>query len=144
MEVTEPKTKEDFEKYFRLRWEVLRKPWNQPEGTEQDETDTGSTHALIKNEKGEVIAIGRMHFNNSKESQIRYMAVHPDYRGENIGGEILKYLEQKAKEKGAEKAILQAREQAVNFYIRNKYEVKEKTFLLFDSIQHYLMAKTLK
>lgn len=72
------------------------------------------------------------------------MAVHPDYRGKDIGGEILKYLEQKAKEKGAEKVILQAREQAVNFYIRNKYEVKEKTFLLYESIQHYLMEKTLK
>ncbi|MEP7168494.1 MAG: GNAT family N-acetyltransferase [Bacteroidota bacterium] len=144
MNVSEPLTKEDFAKYFKLRWEALRKPWNQPEGTEQDETDTGSIHAFIKNEKGDVVAIGRLHFNNSKESQIRYMAVHPDYRGKNIGGEILKYLEQKAKEKGAKKVILQAREQAVNFYIRNKYEVREKTFLLFDSIQHYLMAKTLK
>ena len=100
VEVTEPKTKEDFEKYFKLRWEALRKPWNQPEGTENDETDAGSIHAFIKNENGDVIAIGRLHFNNPKESQIRYMAVHPDYRGKNVGGEILKYLEQKAKEKG--------------------------------------------
>ncbi|HKR04997.1 MAG TPA: GNAT family N-acetyltransferase [Bacteroidia bacterium] len=144
MKASEPKTKEDFEKYYKLRYETLRKPWNEPEGSEKDESDKDSIHAFIKNENGEVIAIGRLHFNNPQESQIRYMAVHPGYRGKNIGGEILKYLEQKAKEKGAEKIILQAREKAVNFYTRNKYEIKEKTFLLFDSIQHYLMEKTLK
>jgi predicted GNAT family N-acyltransferase len=144
MKVSEPKTGEDFEKYYRLRWEVLRKPWGQSEGSEKDETDMDSIHAFIKNEKGEVIAIGRLHFNNPLESQIRFMAVDPGYRRKNLGGEILKYLEQKAKEKGAEKIVLQSRELAVNFYIRNGYTLIEKTFLLFDSVQHYLMQKVLK
>lgn len=144
MQVIEPKTKQDFEKYYQLRYDVLRKPWNQPEGSEKDESDGDSIHAFIKNENGEVVAIGRLHFNNPREAQVRYMAVHPDYRGKNTGGEILNYLEQKAKEKGAEKIVLQARELAVNFYIRNGYLVVEKTFLLFNSIQHYLMEKSLK
>ena len=144
MKVSEPKTGEDFENYYRLRWEVLRKPWGQAEGLEKDETDVHSIHAFIKNEKGEVIAIGRLHFNNPLESQIRFMAVDPGYRRKNLGGKILKYLEQKAKEKGAEKVVLQSRELAVNFYISNGYTLIEKTFLLFDSVQHYLMQKSLK
>jgi predicted GNAT family N-acyltransferase len=144
MEVTEPKSNEDFKKYYKLRWDVLRKPWNQAENSEKDETDDTSMHAFIKNEKEEVVAVGRLHFNNPQEGQIRFMAVHPDFRGQNLGGEILKYLEQKAIEKNAERMILQARELAVNFYIRNGYAVKEKSFLLWNSIQHYLMEKTLK
>ncbi|MEO5571286.1 MAG: GNAT family N-acetyltransferase [Bacteroidia bacterium] len=144
MKVTEPKSKEDFDTYYRLRWETLRQPWNEPEGTEKDESDADSIHAFIKTEYGKVIAIGRLHFNNLTESQIRFMGVHPDYRGKNIGGKILEYLEQKAKEKGAGKVILHARDNAVNFYIRNGYEVVEKSYVLFDTIQHYLMQKVLK
>ena len=103
MEVTEPSTNEDFEKYYKLRWEVLRKPWNNPPGSEVDEMDFLSIHACIKNDKEEIVGVGRLHFNDPLEAQIRYMAVHPDYQGRNIGGKILGYLEQKAKEKGVEK-----------------------------------------
>ena len=144
MNVTEPKSEQDFEKYYKLRWEVLRKPWHQPEGSEKDDMDFISMHGFLKNDEGDVVAVGRLHFNNPLEGQVRYMAVHHDYRGKNIGGKILEYLEQKAKEKGAEKVILQAREKAVSFYIKNGYSIKEKTFVLFDSIQHYLMTKSLK
>ena len=36
MKVLEPKTKEDFKKYYDLRWRILRKPWNQPRGSEKE------------------------------------------------------------------------------------------------------------
>ena len=40
--------------------------------------------------------------------------------------------------------ILQARQDAVPFYEHHGYNVVEKTFLLFDEIQHYLMRKELQ
>lgn len=144
MEVSEPATKEDFEKYYRLRWEVLRKPWKQPPGSEKDKMEDKAIHAFIKNKRGEVIASGRLHFNNSYEAQVRYMAVAEKYRGKNYGAQILKYLEQKAKERGVSKVILQARDIAVEFYKRNGYETDQETFMLYNSIQHYLMHKLLK
>ena len=36
MDIIQPKSPEDFKKYYNLRYEVLRKPWNQPIGSERD------------------------------------------------------------------------------------------------------------
>ena len=39
---------------------------------------------------------------------------------------------------------LQARENAVEFYKNSGFTVKEKSFVLWDIIQHYLMVKDIK
>lgn len=44
---------------------------------------------------------------------------------------------------GATIMALQTREKAISFYERNGYSLKEKTHLLFGSIQHYKMEKRL-
>lgn len=129
------------EDYFSLRWEVLRKPWGQPKGTERDDLENSSLHRMILNEKGDVIATGRLQLNDPREAQIRYMAVHHDFRGMNLGKMLIQELESLASDAGAEKLILQARENAVPFYTACGYTVISETFLLYDSIQHYLMEK---
>ena len=143
MEVIQPQSPEEFENYYNLRWEVLRKPWGKPRGSEQDEDEHRSVHAMICM-NGEVVAVGRLHFNSPAEAQIRYMAVREDVRGKGVGEKILSYLESVAKQRAATLIILQARENAVKFYERNGYSIKEKSFLLWDEIQHYLMEKALK
>ena len=37
--IIEPKTKEDWDAYYQLRYEVLRKPWNQPAVSTKDEAE---------------------------------------------------------------------------------------------------------
>ena len=37
--IESPKTKNDFIKYYYLRWKLLRKPHNQPKGSELDELE---------------------------------------------------------------------------------------------------------
>jgi predicted GNAT family N-acyltransferase len=44
---------------------------------------------------------------------------------------------------GRSKIFLQARENAVPFYITMGFRVTEKTFLLFEKIQHFAMEKDL-
>ncbi|MDX5437942.1 MAG: GNAT family N-acetyltransferase, partial [Pontibacter sp.] len=78
-----------------------------------------------------------------QEGQLRFMGIRTDYQGRQLGNLLLAYLEERARRMGAARMTLQARENAVNFYRRNGYEVVEKTYLLFGSIQHYLMAKQL-
>lgn len=143
IKVTAPKTPEEFEKYYRLRWEVLRKPWNRPIGSEKDEQEKGSLHAFILDENKEVMAVGRLQFNENGEAQIRSMGVHEKYRGQNLGSKVLQYLEQKAKEKGVVKLVLDGREGAVNFYKKNGYVVTGESYMLFEIIQHYRMQKLL-
>jgi GNAT superfamily N-acetyltransferase len=60
-----------------------------------------------------------------------------------IGRKLIAYAEKKAKEKGAKKMILQARDIAVDFYKKCGYLVDKKTFLMWNEIQHYLMIKEL-
>ena len=69
------------------------------------------------------------------------MAVDSAYQGKGLGKLILLFLEEKAKELQLTKIELQARENALEFYKSNNYLLKEKSFLLWGIIQHYLMEK---
>jgi len=129
--------------YFDLRWRVLREPWNQPRGTEQDDQEASAVHRMILTPERKVVACGRMQLNSLREAQIRYMVVDQAYRGRRLGAIIIRELESIAVDAGAETMVLQARENAVSFYKACNYDVVVKTFLLYDSIQHYLMSKRL-
>lgn len=133
---------EDLEKIFQLRYEVLRKPWGQPFESSKDDLDAVSFNAFVE-ENGVCVACGRLDIIDEQTAQVRYMAVHPDFRGKKLGQKILIYLEQMAKEKGIKKIFLHARENAVSFYEQNGYKIIRPSHVLFQSIQHYLMEKCL-
>ena len=142
MKIIEPNSSAEFEQYYNLRYEVLRKPWLQPKGSEKDDGDKSSIHRMIIDESnGEAVAVGRLQFNTSEEAQIRYMAVSGNYQLKGYGNIIVKTLEDIALNKGIRNIILQSRENALKFYWKNGYEIIEKSYLLFDEIQHWLMVK---
>lgn len=143
MRLQEPVSQEDFEKYYQLRWEVLRKPWNQPKGSEKDENENTSIHVMAMDDAGECVGVSRLQFNSAEEAQVRFMGVRDDQQGKGVGKKLMHYLEEKAREKGAKKIMLQARENAVAFYLSIGYEVEEKSFLLWGIIQHFRMGKNL-
>lgn len=143
MRLQEPVSQEDFEKYYQLRWEVLRKPWNQPKGSEKDENENTSIHVMAMDDAGECVGVSRLQFNSAEEAQVRFMGVRDDQQGKGVGKKLMHYLEEKAREKGAKKIMLQARENAVAFYLSIGYVVEEKSFLLWGIIQHFRMGKNL-
>ena len=144
MEIIEPNTSDEFKIYYDLRYEVLRKPWFQPKGSERDDDDETSLHRMIIDEpNGKAVAVGRLQFNTIEEAQIRYMAVSDDYQGKGYGRKMVKALDNIAQEKGSRKIILQSRKNAVKFYETNGYKIIEKSYLLFNEIQHWLMVKEL-
>jgi ribosomal protein S18 acetylase RimI-like enzyme len=141
--VTEPSGKTDLDIYYTLRFDVLRKPWGQPKGSEVDETDASSIHAFIK-VNNKAVAVSRLHFIDEDTGQVRYMGVHPAYQGKGLGKMVLEYLEKKCLENGRQTMILHARETAIKFYERCGYKVKERSYLMWGEIQHYLMEKKLR
>ena len=143
MKVGKPRTKKEYQKYYDLRWRILRKRWNQPRGSEKDELEGQSIH-LMACEKGKPLGVGRVHFNSSEEAQIRYMAVEEGLQGKGIGTIILKELEKSAKRKGANHMTLNARESAVGFYKKQGYRIVGKASTLFGVIPHYKMRKKLQ
>ena len=144
MEIIEPNTSTEFKIYYNLRYEVLRKPWFQPKGSERDDDDETSLHRMIIDKPNKkAVAVGRLQFNTIEEAQIRYMAVSDDYQGKGYGRKMVKALDNIARDKGSRKIILQSRGNAVKFYEKNGYKIIEKSYLLFDEIQHWLMEKEL-
>lgn len=134
-------TNQQLNSILKLRYEVLRKPWSQTIDSATDQLEHKSINAFIQNNKGVFIACGRLQENENKIGQIRFMAVDQNYQGKGLGKLIITSLEEKAKDLQLNKIQLQARENAVSFYKNNGYVMIEKTFLLWDQIQHFLMEK---
>ena len=141
--VVEPKSIEEFEHYFQLRWEVLRKPWGQPKCSEQDESDLTAIHRMVLDKEGNPIGVGMLLLNSNQEAQIRFMAVSKNCQGMGVGALLIDCLESIACKQKCSYIILQSRETAVKFYKKNGFKVVKKTYLLFGEIQHFLMQKFL-
>lgn len=143
MKIIEPKTVREFEEYYHLRWEVLRAPWNKPQGSEKDDLEHESIHAMAIDDSGGAVGVVRLNFTGQQQGQIRYMGVKADFAGKGIGSRLLGYIEKKAQMAGIASVFLHSRENAVAFYKKNGYAIIEKSYLMWGEIQHYLMKKSI-
>lgn len=144
MLIRSPATEAEFEAYYRLRWKILREPWNQPEGSEKDNRETEALHLAAWDDSGALLGVGRLHRVTARSGQIRFMAIEPAQRGQGIGTAILQELENIAIRSGFEEVILNAREEAVSFYRANGYEVVRSSHKLFGVIPHFEMRKRIE
>ena len=144
-QIIPPQTKEHWEQLYDLRYRVLRQAWNQERGSEIAEDDNEALHAIVYTNNHKVIACCRAHLSAESQVQLRFMAVDPQFQGLGLGKAILFYIEKKATSQyhPVHQFVLHARENAIKFYQSNGYEIVSKSHLLFNSIQHYLMSKTL-
>ena len=143
--IKEPKTNDEFKLYYDFRWELLRKPYDQIKGSEKDKYENKAYHLMVINLSNKVIGVGRLHKIENELgnvcAQIRYMAVSKDFQKKGLGTKILTNLEKYAFNDNASEIILHSRENAIDFYKKNGYEVIKKTHILYNSIQHWLMSK---
>ena len=119
-----PESKEEWKNYFIFRWELLRKPLGMSKESLEDDLEDSSYHLMGVDDENNVIASGRVHFNDNNQAQIRYMAVKDSYKRKGIGSEIVTKLEDYASSKGAKKMVLNARENALSFYLSLGYSEK--------------------
>lgn len=140
--IKSPETESEWKNYYNFRWEMLRKPIGMSKQTVKDDLEKESYHLMVVNKKDEVIGSGRLHFNNKKEGQIRYMAVSDSIQRKGLGTSIVLELEIMAKEKGAQEMVLNARENAINFYLSLGYKEIEP-YQSDTGIPHTTMSKEL-
>ena len=143
MDIREPQSTEDFRQYYELRWKILRAPWKQPRGSERDAQDGDSIHLMMVDEDLKVAGVGRLHFNTIREAQIRYMAIDTGRQRRGLGSRLLAALETRARELGAVRVVLDARETALRFYCKHGYRTVGPGHMLFNSIAHVKMEKEL-
>lgn len=141
--LSRPGSDAEFERYFELRWQLLRAPWQQPRGSERDDFEVDACHLQALDPSGEVIGIGRVHRIDDNRGQIRYMAVIEAWQGRGVGAALLQALEQQARDWGLAEIRLHAREGALGFYAQHGYETIAPSHTLYGSIPHTLMRKPL-
>ncbi len=142
IEIRTPITPKEWEQYYAMRYDVLRKPLNQPIGSERNDGDLTGIHFALY-EDGLLRAIARLDKVDETTAQTRFVAVDPVVQGKGFGKLIMDAVEAKSKQRGDTKMILHARDYALDFYLKLDYKVVEKSYKLFDVLQHYLMEKVL-
>ena len=140
--IKSPENKEEWDSYLLFRWEVLRKPLGMSKDSLADSIEDESFHLMGIDEEKNVIASGRVHFNSKNEAQIRYMAVDENFKRKGGGTEIVKELENYARSKGIVNMILNARENAISFYLSLGYE-EVGPYQSDTGIPHKTMKKSL-
>jgi len=138
-----PHTEESFERYYELRWRVLRKPFHRPRGSEQDEYDQVGEHRMLVNEAGRAIGVGRIHFNSPDEAQIRFMAIDPEYQGTGQGVNLIYALESAALAQGAKRIVINCRDNTIGFYQRCGYGLKEEANTVKNPMAEHQLVKVL-
>jgi GNAT superfamily N-acetyltransferase len=85
--------------------------------------------------------VARLDISGEKVSQVRFVAVEEACQGKGLGKLVMNEVEKIAISRGDTLLILHAREVALPFYKKQGYQLIEKSHLLFDKIQHFLMQK---
>lgn len=122
-----PTTESELAAYYHFRWLMLRKPWNNPEGSEKDEYDQVGHHRMIRGKHGDLIAIARLHYNSSDEAQIRHVAVSGEHQGNGLGRFIVAAMESLAAEEGVKTLVTNSRETSIAFFQRCGYEIEDSS-----------------
>ncbi len=143
VQILSPASAEDFDRYFDLRWRVLRAPWQQPRGSERDAQDARSWHRMACRSGRIPVGVARLHRVGSDTVQIRYMAVDPGFQHQGIGRALTRALEEQAAHLGARTILLHARESCIGFYMRLGYEVIAPAHTLFGTLPHHELRKRL-
>jgi ribosomal protein S18 acetylase RimI-like enzyme len=139
--IKQPKTDKEFKDYYDLRWRILRQAHGQPRGSEKDDLEELSIHLMVYYEGKIPAAVGRVHLNSKNEAQIRFMAVEPRYQNSGIGSSLLADLEKRVRTRGASHIVLNSRESAVGFYLKNGYVQTGEAGILFGTVRHMRMRK---
>ena len=127
---------------FSLRIQVFVLEQSVPEDEELDAYDSAALHAIAVIDE-EVIGTGRLLTHNPNYGQIGRMAVHKEWRRQNVGGQILLYLEKEASIRGITQIRLNAQEYVKSFYSLHGY-IEHGNLFVEAGISHIEMRKDIK
>jgi len=149
-ELTEPKTEEEFEEYYRLRYERLRKPLGLPPGAERDDPAEPASMHIVAKVDGRVVAAGCWAMGMRQEEnrripfvRFRQMAIDHEFDNRGIGIALARYIEKAARQTGAKEILGNVRLEVVPYFERLGYVVKGTGETLFDDVEHMSMVKSL-
>ena len=120
-------TEGDMEAAVGIRFRVFVDEQSVPPEIELDEYDAVATHAIALQD-GVAVGTGRT-IVESATARIGRMAVDREHRRSGVGGLLLRFLEDEARELGATEFVLHAQEYVKAFYASHGYEEHGETFM---------------
>lgn len=138
-------TEEQLKQALQLRKKVFIEEQGIDENLEYDQYDnltSDCTHVMIM-DNNEVVAVGRYRIVNDTVAKLQRICVHPLYRREGYGKEIILLLEQLAKKANLYTTQLDAQIKATSFYQRLGYHEISSDIFLDAGIEHITMRKSL-
>ena len=132
---------DDFENALAVRLRVFVQEQSVPIEEEVDDQDNEAVHAIAEL-RGVIVATGRLILQQFPIVYIGRMAVDIDHRRHGIGGKLLIFLENHARDLGGGKVILHAQEYVKSFYVSHGYEEQGEVFMEAN-IPHVIMSKDL-
>ena len=122
----------------------MRAPLGNPPGTERLTDDKDALHVWMTDEKETVVSVGRAHLTDTENAtvQIRMMATLASHTGQGLGRRILSSLERCSQERmGAQRGWLNARDEAVGFYLACGWAVTTHHFIIDGIGPHTRMSR---
>ena len=120
-------TEEDMEAAVGIRFRVFVDEQAVPPEIELDEYDAVASHAIaLRN--GVAVGTGRVIVEDGS-ARIGRMAVDREHRRDGVGGMVLSFLEDEAREQGATEFVLHAQDYVKAFYAGHGYEEHGETFM---------------
>ncbi|MGJ5712287.1 GNAT family N-acetyltransferase [Staphylococcus auricularis] len=136
-------TKAQMEDVFKVRKAVFVKEQQVPLDIEIDEYEDEATHIVGYNDAEEAIACARFRpYSNDATIKVERVAIASNQRGQGLGFQLMRFIEEQARNVGYTQAILNAQSHAQGFYERLGYQVTGIPFLEAN-IEHITMKKLL-
>ncbi|ENH95912.1 GNAT family acetyltransferase [Gracilibacillus halophilus YIM-C55.5] len=126
---------------FDVRYEVFVNEQNVPEEEEIDRYEEEAIH-FVGYTNDRAIAASRMRLINSY-AKLERICILKDHRGNGYGKDLLLFMEETAKQKGASTSKLHAQTQAEEFYQSLGYEKTSSDVFMDAGIPHVTMTKSL-
>jgi predicted GNAT family N-acyltransferase len=132
---------DDYNQMIQLRLSQLLEPIGMPASYIKKENE--KTDILIGTfDDDEIIGCCILTPIDDEVIQLRQMAVRSNYRGKGVGGAIIEFAEQVAKENKFSVLMMHARDPVIDFYKKCGYEVYGEQFFEV-GIGHHKMQKQL-
>ena len=142
--IKSPTTREEFKEYYALRYEVLRKPWGQPKGTEKDDYEPISEHFMAVDDlNGEIVGVVKLDEKEPGVGWLSHLAVAPAYQNKGVGTMLVKAVEQAAVKKGYKALGCNARLNTTAYFERFGFEIVGLPTNYFATVQVAWMEKQL-
>ena len=145
IEVKLVETEAELEGAINVRMRVFVVEQQIPPEEELDDADATATHAVAM-QGGQVVGTGRMLLVEGDDEgtcRIGRMAVDGEWRRHGVGGQILEFLEEQARQQGLTHCLLHAQEYVKAFYAGHGY-VERGAVFMEAGILHVEMVKQLR